>query len=131
MGIFDDACGKCESIFGYPKKIKIEPSSQVLERSQNLHIRKSVSAVHSTSPSRVINLEGCVSATHVLTPVFGVLGFWGFGISGFWVFGFWVFGVLGGVQIRTLAYKSALSDNPSLMKNAAVIDLGCGTGILR
>lgn len=31
---------------------------------------------------------------------------------------------------RTLAYKRALEGNPSLMKGATVLDVGCGTGIL-
>ncbi|KAJ9463079.1 putative protein arginine N-methyltransferase 3 [Diplonema papillatum] len=31
---------------------------------------------------------------------------------------------------RTATYRSALCENPSLMSNAVVIDVGCGTGIL-
>lgn len=32
--------------------------------------------------------------------------------------------------MRTDAYQQALESNPSLMKGAAVLDVGCGTGIL-
>jgi type I protein arginine methyltransferase len=32
--------------------------------------------------------------------------------------------------VRTEAYKAALQKNPSLMKNAVVLDVGCGTGVL-
>lgn len=31
---------------------------------------------------------------------------------------------------RTAAYRTALERNPSLMRDAAVVDIGCGTGIL-
>eukprot|EP01064_Diplonema_japonicum_P037949 TRINITY_DN904_c9_g1_i1.p1 TRINITY_DN904_c9_g1~~TRINITY_DN904_c9_g1_i1.p1 ORF type:complete len:523 (+),score=111.43 TRINITY_DN904_c9_g1_i1:23-1570(+) len=31
---------------------------------------------------------------------------------------------------RTASYRTALMENPSLMKNAVVIDVGCGSGIL-
>lgn len=37
----------------------------------------------------------------------------------------------GFVQVRTDAYRQALLENPSLLKNAVVMDVGCGTGILR
>lgn len=35
------------------------------------------------------------------------------------------------VQVRTDAYRSALINNPSLLNQATVLDVGCGTGILR
>lgn len=35
------------------------------------------------------------------------------------------------MQVRTDAYRQALLENPSLLKNAVVMDVGCGTGILR
>lgn len=37
----------------------------------------------------------------------------------------------GFVQVRTEAYRQALLENPSLLKRAVVMDVGCGTGILR
>jgi protein arginine N-methyltransferase 3 len=33
-------------------------------------------------------------------------------------------------QARTEAYRDALTLNPSLLKGARVLDVGCGTGIL-
>lgn len=36
-----------------------------------------------------------------------------------------------GLKVRTDAYRDALTLNPSLIKNAVVVDVGCGTGILR
>lgn len=33
-------------------------------------------------------------------------------------------------QVRTDAYQRALEGNPSLIKGASVLDVGCGTGIL-
>ncbi len=33
-------------------------------------------------------------------------------------------------QVRTNAYRIALESNPSLLKGATVLDVGCGTGIL-
>lgn len=33
-------------------------------------------------------------------------------------------------QVRTEAYRDALQQNPSLLKGASVLDVGCGTGIL-
>lgn len=33
-------------------------------------------------------------------------------------------------KVRTDAYRQALLENPSLLKNAVVMDVGCGTGIL-
>ncbi len=33
-------------------------------------------------------------------------------------------------RIRTLAYRDALENNPSLLKGATVLDVGCGTGVL-
>ncbi|EMS48725.1 putative protein arginine N-methyltransferase 3 [Triticum urartu] len=36
-----------------------------------------------------------------------------------------------GDKVRTDAYRDALLDNPSLMNGATVLDVGCGTGILR
>ncbi|KAL3613631.1 Protein arginine N-methyltransferase 3 [Castilleja foliolosa] len=33
-------------------------------------------------------------------------------------------------KVRTDAYKQAISENPSLLRNAVVMDVGCGTGIL-
>lgn len=33
-------------------------------------------------------------------------------------------------QARTQAYRDALESNPSLLKGARVLDVGCGTGIL-
>jgi len=35
------------------------------------------------------------------------------------------------VQVRTDAYRDAIVANPILLKNAVVMDVGCGTGILR
>lgn len=35
------------------------------------------------------------------------------------------------VQVRTDAYRDAIVANPTLLKNAVVMDVGCGTGILR
>lgn len=35
------------------------------------------------------------------------------------------------MKVRTDAYHRALTDNPSLLKGAVVMDVGCGTGILR
>lgn len=35
------------------------------------------------------------------------------------------------MQIRTDAYRDAIVGNPSLLKDAVVMDVGCGTGILR
>ena len=34
-------------------------------------------------------------------------------------------------QVRTEAYRDALLKNPSLMSGSVVMDVGCGTGILR
>lgn len=34
------------------------------------------------------------------------------------------------MQVRTDAYRDALERNPGLLKGAAVLDVGCGTGIL-
>ena len=34
------------------------------------------------------------------------------------------------LQVRTEAYQRALQANPSLMRGARVLDVGCGTGIL-
>ncbi|OEL26192.1 putative protein arginine N-methyltransferase 3 [Dichanthelium oligosanthes] len=36
-----------------------------------------------------------------------------------------------GDQVRTDSYRDALLGNPSLLSGAAVLDVGCGTGILR
>lgn len=33
-------------------------------------------------------------------------------------------------QVRTEAYRDALEGNPTLMRGAKVLDVGCGTGIL-
>jgi protein arginine N-methyltransferase 3 len=33
-------------------------------------------------------------------------------------------------RVRTLAYRDALENNPSLLKGATVLDVGCGTGVL-
>ena len=33
-------------------------------------------------------------------------------------------------DVRTEAYRKALEDNPSLVKGATVLDVGCGTGVL-
>ncbi|KAK6143282.1 hypothetical protein DH2020_023630 [Rehmannia glutinosa] len=33
-------------------------------------------------------------------------------------------------KVRTDAYRQAISENPSLLRNAVVMDVGCGTGIL-
>ncbi|KAL6548558.1 Protein arginine N-methyltransferase 3 [Orobanche gracilis] len=33
-------------------------------------------------------------------------------------------------KVRTDAYRKAISENPSLLRNAVVMDVGCGTGIL-
>ncbi|CAA0838877.1 Probable protein arginine N-methyltransferase 3 [Striga hermonthica] len=33
-------------------------------------------------------------------------------------------------KVRTEAYRQAILENPSLMRNAVVMDVGCGTGIL-
>lgn len=35
------------------------------------------------------------------------------------------------IQVRTDAYKEAIMKNPSLIQGATVMDVGCGTGILR
>ena len=35
-----------------------------------------------------------------------------------------------GLQVRTEAYRDAMSQNPGLMKGATVLDVGCGTAIL-
>lgn len=35
------------------------------------------------------------------------------------------------MQVRTDAYRQAILENPSLLKGAVVMDVGCGTGILR
>lgn len=35
------------------------------------------------------------------------------------------------MQVRTDAYRDAIVANPTLLKNAVVMDVGCGTGILR
>lgn len=35
------------------------------------------------------------------------------------------------MQVRTDAYRQALLNNPSLLRGATVLDVGCGTGILR
>lgn len=35
-----------------------------------------------------------------------------------------------GDKVRTEAYQTALESNPSLIKGATVLDLGCGTGVL-
>lgn len=35
------------------------------------------------------------------------------------------------MQVRTDSYRQAILENPSLMKGAVVMDIGCGTGILR
>lgn len=35
------------------------------------------------------------------------------------------------MQVRTDAYRQAILENPSLIKGAVVMDVGCGTGILR
>jgi protein arginine N-methyltransferase 3 len=35
-----------------------------------------------------------------------------------------------GCQVRTNAYRDAIEGNPQLFKGAAVMDVGCGTGIL-
>lgn len=35
------------------------------------------------------------------------------------------------MQVRTDAYREAILNNPSLMRDAVVMDVGCGTGILR
>lgn len=35
------------------------------------------------------------------------------------------------MQVRTDAYRDAIVGNPTLLKNAVVMDVGCGTGILR
>lgn len=34
------------------------------------------------------------------------------------------------LQVRTEAYRDALEKNPSLMRGAKLLDVGCGTGIL-
>lgn len=34
------------------------------------------------------------------------------------------------MQVRTDAYRDALERNQGLLKGAAVLDVGCGTGIL-
>ena len=34
-------------------------------------------------------------------------------------------------QVRTEAYRDALLKNPSLLSGSVVMDVGCGTGILR
>ena len=34
------------------------------------------------------------------------------------------------LQVRTEAYRRALELNPSLLKGARLLDVGCGTGIL-
>ncbi|KAG7670172.1 hypothetical protein Ndes2526A_g06504 [Nannochloris sp. 'desiccata'] len=33
-------------------------------------------------------------------------------------------------RVRTIAYRDALENNPSLLKGATVLDVGCGTGVL-
>ena len=33
-------------------------------------------------------------------------------------------------KVRTLAYRRAILDNKHLFKDAVVLDVGCGTGIL-
>lgn len=35
------------------------------------------------------------------------------------------------MQVRMDAYRQAILNNPSLIKGATVLDVGCGTGILR
>jgi len=35
------------------------------------------------------------------------------------------------MQVRMDAYSQAILKNPSLMTGAVVMDVGCGTGILR
>lgn len=35
------------------------------------------------------------------------------------------------MQVRTDAYRQAILENPSLLKGSVVMDVGCGTGILR
>lgn len=35
------------------------------------------------------------------------------------------------MQVRTDAYQQAILENPSLLRGAIVMDVGCGTGILR
>jgi len=33
-------------------------------------------------------------------------------------------------EIRTLAYRHSIENNPHLFKDKVVLDIGCGTGIL-
>ena len=42
-----------------------------------------------------------------------------------------MFPIVNFVQVRTDAYQDAIVGNPTLLKNAVVMDVGCGTGILR
>lgn len=35
------------------------------------------------------------------------------------------------MQVRMDAYRNAILNNPSLLKSAVVMDVGCGTGVLR
>lgn len=35
------------------------------------------------------------------------------------------------LQVRTEAYRDALLKNPTLLSGSVVMDVGCGTGILR
>lgn len=42
-----------------------------------------------------------------------------------------IYDVMSIMQVRTDAYREALLENPSLLRNAVVMDVGCGTGILR
>lgn len=42
-----------------------------------------------------------------------------------------MFHIIKFVQVRTDAYRDAVIGNPTLFKNAVVMDVGCGTGILR
>lgn len=35
------------------------------------------------------------------------------------------------MQVRMDAYRQAILNNPSLLNGAMVMDVGCGTGILR
>jgi predicted RNA methylase len=38
---------------------------------------------------------------------------------------------VGLLQVRTDAYRDSILKNPALFKDAVVMDVGCGTGILR
>ncbi len=38
---------------------------------------------------------------------------------------------VGFFQVRTDAYRDSILKNPALFKDAVVMDVGCGTGILR